>query len=206
MSRKKTHQGVELRSTFGMNRKQENKTWVVIMDRTQGKVYEWSAQGQTLNSIKTWKFPMGKAKGSDLISDRPGRVFDSKTFARGGHQTAMPRHSYSNKEKPQRHLAVVSCKKVVDWVEKGRKREGNLDLVFVAEPKLMGTLKNQFSKKSQEKIVKRWEKDFHWLSEIQVKERLIQWLSGRSKFKLRMMPPKIGAFGYITPSESAHGA
>ncbi len=195
MSRSKTHQGVEMRSTLGMKVSKKSQTWLILMNRSQAKIFNLENRSTDLIEVKSWEFPKGKMRGSDLVSDQPGRVFNSMTISKGGHQSGAPRHSYSNKIDPQTHVAEISVKKVIDWIEKNKAKEKISNLVCVAEPRLMGILQKQLKKRGANSLQKKWEKDFGWLEENEVRERLITWLTGRKSPKKRLIPRPIGAFG-----------
>jgi protein required for attachment to host cells len=205
MSRKKTHQGVEMRSTWGMREEKTGRTWLILMNQTRARVYEWRPQNEDLDLIRTWDFPEGKMKGSDLISDQPGRVFSSQTFAQGGHQTGAPRHSYSSRENPKTNVEVRSVRKVVEWIEKNRETKKVSDLVCVAEPRIMGIIQKQLDKKYHDDLTRKWEKDFSWLEEAELRQRLFTWLTGKQSSKKRVLPRPIGASG-LTAKEKRYGA
>jgi len=204
MSRIKTPRGVEMRSTFGMREVSHSKVWLLSMNRAQARVFKWDQDLEDLVSIKSWRFPEGKKKGSDLVSDQPGRVFNARTFSRGGHQTAAPRHSYSNQERPQTHVAQKSVKQVCDWIETNQFKEKVTELICVAEPKLLGMLKKRLRKTNSNPLFRNWEKDLGWLEEEELRERLLTWLAGRPKRKKRFVPRPSGTHG-VPNQESAHG-
>jgi protein required for attachment to host cells len=205
MSRKKTHQGVEMRSTLGMKQEKPARTWLILMNRTRARVFEWRPDYENLELVKSWEFPEGKMKGSDLISDQPGRVFNSKTFSRGGHQTGAPRHSYSNRESPQTILEVKSVRKVIDWIEKNKEIKKVSELVCVAEPRIMGIIKKLLNRKYHDDLKRKWEKDFSWLGEAELRERLFSWLAGKHVAEKRILPRSIGAMG-LPDKEKRYGA
>jgi len=204
MSRIKTSRGVEIRSTVGMKSTKRANTWLIFMNRAEAKLFKWGRGTQELESVKSWKFPEGKKKGSDLISDQPGRVFDSRTFARGGHQTAGPRHSYGNKIKPQLHVAEKSVKNVCDWIDKNQDKDRITELVCVAEPRLMGMMQRHLKKRNKNPILRKWEKDLGWLDETQLRERLLTWLAGKRTVKSRFVPRPAGTHG-IPNEGGTHG-
>ena len=195
MSRIKTLRGVELRSTVGMRKGQQSNVWLITMNRAQAKIWKWDKDSRDLVSIKSWAFPDGKKKGSDLISDQPGRVFNSRTVSRGGHQTAAPRHSYGNKEKPQTYATEKSVRLVCDWFERNSLKDNVTDLVCVAEPKLMGMIQKRFKKHNGNPIIRKWERDFGWLSEEELRGRLLTWLSAKPKPRKRFVPRAQGTHG-----------
>jgi Protein required for attachment to host cells len=204
MSRKKTQQGVEMRSTYGMNQGKKAKSWVVYMNRAQARVYEWHFEENNFKLIHSWEFPQGRMKGSDLISDQPGRVFDSRTSSKGGHQTASPRHSYSQRENPQTRVAKTSVRTVSEWVETNKTKNGIDKLFCVASPKLMGLFHAQLEKRYRDQIERTWERDFGWMDEAQLQKRLFAWVTGKEKPQRRMLPKSIGATG-VSQKEGKHG-
>lgn len=205
MSRKKTKRGVEMRNTVGMKTDQSENTWVVVADRSQGKVFEWQPKRLQLYEMKTWQYLPGRRKGRELVSDQPGRVFNSMTFARGGHQTGAPRHSYSSEDDPTKHEALLFAKTIADWLEKRREIERNVEFVIIAEPHFMGYLTERLSKASRMRVKKKLKRDFHWVDENEIRDRVIRWLSGRERNVERLLPRRIGAFGYNKSAVSPHG-
>lgn len=205
MSRKKTKRGVEMRNTVGMKTDQSEKTWVVVADRSQGKIFEWQSKRLELTEKKTWKSLAGRKKGRELVSDRPGRVFNSMTFAKGGHQTAAPRHSYSSEDDPAKHEALMFAKTIADWLEKHCETARDVEFVIIAEPHFMGYLTERLSKTSRTRIKKKLQRDFHWVEENEIRDRVIRWLSGKERNVERLLPRRIGAFGYNKSAVSRHG-
>ena len=87
MKAKKTKSGVEISETFGMKKNDRDVTWVMIADRSHARIFRHDRATKSLGLIRDFPHPEGKMKGSDQMTDRPGRAFDSHSQASGGHQT-----------------------------------------------------------------------------------------------------------------------
>jgi hypothetical protein len=96
-------------------------------------------------------------------------------------------------------------RKVVEWIEKNRETNKVSDLVCVAEPRIMGIIQKQLDKKYHDDLTRKWEKDFSWLEEAELRQRLFTWLTGKQSSKKRVLPRPIGASG-LTAKEKRYGA
>jgi protein required for attachment to host cells len=169
----RTSRGTPIRSTLGMRNEKVHRYWALVADRTRACLFERVAglvdneyvlRQETLN-------PDGRAKGHELLSDRPGRSFDSRDSTRHG-QAGGTRHSYGNTEDPKHSAAEDLVRAVGVLVDKAKLNVAGTKLTIVAEPKLMGMLRSLLEKRLTQVELQYLVKDFAWLNEPQIGERL----------------------------------
>lgn len=191
MKKKKTQQGVDISSTYGMKEGAPRTTWVVVGHRSGAQIFRPEERGLVL--VHAFPFPEGKRKGSQRLSDRSGRSFDSWTGAHGGHQTAAPRHALSSRVTPADQAMSVLSETVAGCVEAARKANEFDDLVLVAEPRFLGSLKSHLSESALRRVSLVKKKDFAWLKQPELEARLRP-LFAKARPPERFLPPPRGAY------------
>ncbi|MBI1861531.1 MAG: host attachment protein [Deltaproteobacteria bacterium] len=179
MRKKKTKAGVDISSTYGMKSNAKGAAWIVVAHRSLAQVFEHSERRSGLKMVREFPYPKGRMKGKDLLSDRPGRSFDSHSKARGGHQTGGPRHSMSSRESPANQGITVLSERVANWLETARQKSQYDELILVAEPHFLGRLKSHFSRQTTRLITEEREKDYSWLKRPQLESRLLSLFPGK---------------------------
>lgn len=167
MKSNKTKNGVNIRSTVGMKAGSSPKIWVLLADRSSAQVFEQSEKNGALKSIKTIPFPEGRAKGRDLLTDRPGRTFDGGRKGRGNQRSSLEMRSTVDEQK----LSAFS-QKVNAWLEHSRKKHAFDELRLVADPKVLGSLKTSMSKTTAKLLTGTIEKDLVWMKKGGLENRL----------------------------------
>ena len=66
------------------------KLWILICDASRARVFSASCTGGPLLEVEGFVHPKSRLKGSDIMTDRPGRV---RTGLGGKSATAMPPHT-----------------------------------------------------------------------------------------------------------------
>lgn len=155
----KTKRGVDLKETFGMPESGKRSTWVVVVDRARAAFYEKSADDAAYHAITQLDNPEGKERGRHLVSDRPGRTFES--FTRSGHgQTGAARHAYSSEVSPHEEAARELVARVASRLTSEADDHRYDELVLVAEPHMMGMLKGALPAKLAQRVSRQIEKDW----------------------------------------------
>ncbi len=170
MRKKKTHNGVDISSTLGMKVTPRHTAWVVVAHRAGAQFFQ--KDGDEFTKIHEIPFPEGRGKERDLVSDRPGRAFDSYTKASGGHLTGAPRHAMTSRETPSEHATLAFSEIIAEWLETARKENKFNELMLVAEPRFMGRLEGKLSSSALRVLVDKKEKDYSWLDERDIEKRL----------------------------------
>lgn len=173
MFKGKTKKGVEINRLEGVSKRDNEKIWRVVIDRSQIRIFESKNEGgkQKVAPIAEIAWKPGRAKARDLVTDRPGRSFNSFTKARKG-QTSSPRHSMGSDQDPKQHELELFLRKGGDYLVAAKNKDLFDLLVLYSESKVLGTVKKVFPK-TLLRVVKDMEaKDYAWLTNRQLEARL----------------------------------
>ncbi len=94
--------------------------------------------------------PKGRARNQDLITDRPGRTFDS-----GGHG----RHVMEPPTDPIENEAIGFAKRFAAQLDEGRLDDCYQHLGLIAPPTFLGQLRKSLSKDTARRVVLELDKD-----------------------------------------------
>jgi protein required for attachment to host cells len=108
-----------------------NNTWILVAHRGGARLFENQGPGQGLNLLQDIPHPEGRLKSKDLGTDQPGRGSDS-------HGT---RHAFEQQQEPAAHVTEQFAKQLSTLLEDGRTHQHYRQLVLVAEPHFLGTLR-----------------------------------------------------------------
>lgn len=136
---------------------QAGVTRVVVADQAEARFYDYTRKGP-MRPAGTLANANARLHDRDLKSDRPGRLFDRAPPAMG-RRGAGSRHSTSSRQSPREHEAEVFARSVVAELGKGL-RAGSFDeIVLMAGPSFLGTLRAVMPKGLRESIVAEVPKD-----------------------------------------------
>lgn len=114
--------------------------------------------------IKTWDHPEGRLHDRELSSDLPGRAFSSIRM-RGG---SGVKHAYTKNESPSEHAVENFAVKLARELDRSRGR-GDFDyLVLVAEPSMLGMLRNHMSSLTEKSVLHSLSKNLSNANESEV--------------------------------------
>jgi protein required for attachment to host cells len=120
------------------------RTWVVIADGGHAKVFETEGRAGELAPVVDMMFSADLPANRDILTDRPGRTFESH-----GHG----RHAMENPSDPHRQLKREFAKKL-GGILQTKLMEKRFDrLVLVAPPAALGDLRDVLAKDVQAKVV-----------------------------------------------------
>lgn len=111
-------------------------TWIVIADGAHARIVLNDGPGHGVKPGPKMEFHGLNAPGRDIVSDRPGRAFD--TAGQGRH--AMEPHSdpHENEQRRMHHELAA-------YLDKEAKQGAFDRLVIVAPPKALGILRAELS-------------------------------------------------------------
>jgi protein required for attachment to host cells len=137
-------------------------TWILLADAANARLYQARAPARELTLLRELSHPESRAKEMDLVSDRPGRVRQSRTAAR-------PALEYTPHKQVE---ADRFARQLADALERGLD-EGAYDrLILVAPPESLGRLRHKLSERVSARIVAEVEKDYLHLEPRELRERL----------------------------------
>jgi protein required for attachment to host cells len=112
------------------------KAWVVIAEQGCARFYTLEKPRGELDEVERLEHAEGSRRESELISDRPGRAFDS---------VGAGRHAMEPPVDAKEAEALRFAKEIADHLEKAR-AAGRFDrLVLVAGPQFLGLLRQKLS-------------------------------------------------------------
>ena len=108
------------------------RTWVVIADGAHAKVLQFTPEKPRLEAVKDIAFTIDLPATHDLVSDRPGRVFESHGYAS---------HAKAPRSDPHRELKRSLAHKIADALQTSLADQRYDKLVLVAPPTTLGDLR-----------------------------------------------------------------
>nr|WP_010133576.1 host attachment protein [Microbulbifer agarilyticus] len=143
-----------------------SKAWVLVANHTHARLFEAEKRAGTLNEIETLVYPEGRMKGQELLSDAPGRTFDSR--GDGRHAMEIP--------SVRKQGAKRFAKDIAHTLEKGR-QQGRFDrLYIVAEPSMAGNLRLSMSSPCLATIAGEARKNLTKSDTAEIRAQLPMWL------------------------------
>lgn len=139
------------------------KTWILVANSSNATIFTADSPTAHLVELASFDNPEVRMKQKDLISDRPGRSFDS--HGEGRHAMAV---NVSPKEQEQIRFA----KSIVDRLEKGRVENAFERLIVVASPEFLGLLRVNFSTSLKSLLSLEIDKDYVSLRAEELRARL----------------------------------
>lgn len=126
------------------------KTWILIADGTRARIAINDGPGRGVRPALDMEFHGVNAANRVIMSDRPGRTFDS---------AGQGRHAMEPRTDPQTHEQRSFLHDVAAYLDKAAQR-GEFDrLVVVAPPKALGSLRAALSENVQSKVTGELNKD-----------------------------------------------
>lgn len=149
------------------------ETWALVADRSQLRLFREVERPveKRFELEAAFRHPDGRKHGRDLVSDRPGRSFES--FDKGTHgQGGATRHSYGDPSSPEDRVIDEVVRQAGEMIgEKGLDRKNAVVTVY-AEPRLMGVLRPVVVRALPRAEVVFREKDYAWIQDGELAQRL----------------------------------
>jgi protein required for attachment to host cells len=125
-------------------------TWVVVADSSRADIYSRAKRFSELESVKSFKEPAARAREQDLVSDGPGRSFDSK---------GSGRHAMESDQSEKHNLRAKFAKTIADELELSRQMHRFSHLILVAAPAMLGELRAHLSTETTKLVRDEIDKD-----------------------------------------------
>jgi protein required for attachment to host cells len=119
------------------------RTWVLIADGGHAKVFESLGPASDLVPVEGMAFSAELPANRDILTDRPGRSFESQGRAR---------HAKENPSDPHRDLKRAFARKLAGILEAELAAKRFDRLVLVAPPPMLGDLREALSAKVRAKV------------------------------------------------------
>jgi len=129
---------------------EQTVTWALVANSGFAQIYEIKGHGKEIKEILQIDNPDGRMKSGEILSDRPGRSFDSM----GG-----SRHALGTEVDPHVHEQKIFAHKLVEILKKGIEGNSFQQLALIAPPQFLGELKLVLSENLKKIITKEINKD-----------------------------------------------
>lgn len=114
-------------------------TTVLVAERSRARFFYLESLAAPLVETETFANPEGREHEGDLVSDRPGHLFDGGGTDSHGRHAAQPPQSASDK------VAEDFAKLLCRHAEKMRQQQPDRRWVVVASPEFLGLLRKHWS-------------------------------------------------------------
>jgi protein required for attachment to host cells len=119
-------------------------TWIVVADHQRAKVFENDGPGKGMREVPGLAFATHLHFDRDIVSDRPGRAFESSS--------GTP-HGMEPRSDPHRLEGRRFVERVVDALDEAAKRGAFDRLVVVAPPRALGEFRQALPDRVRDKVV-----------------------------------------------------
>ena len=145
------------------------KTWILVAESSRARIFSADSASSPLVEIETLAHPEGREHEQDMTSDLPGR--DSN-------KTGAGRHAFGDETEPKQQEAIDFAKRIASELELAR-TEGQLkQLIIVAAPAFLGTLRNQLNEQVKKIVTFELDKNLSQHSPEDIRQHLPEHLPG----------------------------
>jgi protein required for attachment to host cells len=127
------------------------RTWIVIADGDQAKIFEHGGPGKGLRAVKDLSLEQEHLKASEIMADKPGRAGAGTA---PGARAAMEYHTDPVEVRERRFV-----ERLADVLEKKRAEGAFERLVIAAAPAALGDLRPALSEEVRDTILAELPKD-----------------------------------------------
>ncbi|MBT8136068.1 MAG: host attachment protein [Gammaproteobacteria bacterium] len=143
-----------------------NRTWVLVAESSRARIFSTTGPRAGLDEIRGLTQPEVRLKERDLVSDSPGRSFDS-----GG----AGRHAMGRESDQKRHETEMFAKTIAGELERARER-GDFDkLILIAPPAFLGLLRKSMHHCCAERVVATVNKNLVQHDAADIRDHLPEW-------------------------------
>ncbi|NDP38972.1 MAG: host attachment protein [Rhodoferax sp.] len=139
------------------------KIWILAANSGNATLFSADSPTAPLTELATFDNPDARAKQMDLVSDRPGRSFDSH---------GEGRHAMEVEVDPKKQEQIRFAKLIADRLEQGRVDNAFGRLVLVVAPMFLGLLRANFGAPLSALVSMELDKDYTALRPEELRARL----------------------------------
>jgi protein required for attachment to host cells len=115
---------------------------IVVADQAEARFYDIEPPDPALHAAGRLSDARARLHDRDLVSDRPGRVFDHAPFG-SGRRGAVAHHGTAGERLPHRHVELLFAHRIGEALALAR-REGRFDrIVLMADPGFLGLIRKE---------------------------------------------------------------
>lgn len=143
----------------------DKATWIVVTDGGHARIARSEGVGPKLRIAPEYvkQLDADVPAGRDIVTDRPGRTFDS---------AGTGRHAMAPPSDPREHAKQEFIRSVAQCLEEANSAGKFQRLILVAPPRALGELRSRLSNGLQAKVAHELPKDLTSLSPGELGEHL----------------------------------
>jgi protein required for attachment to host cells len=142
----------------------EQETWVLVADGARARLLRADVRARRLETLREEESAAARAKTSDLMSDRPGSAFESRSLGKRSAMEPPTDPKQLEKQRFARHLAAL----LEEAESKGRFER----LVVVAAPQTLGDLRAELPPAVLSRVDAEIDKDLTWVEPAELGRHL----------------------------------
>jgi protein required for attachment to host cells len=123
---------------------------IVVADQAEAVFYDSPSLQATPREIGRITDPAAHQHNRDLVSDRPGRSYESVGGAR---------HAIDSENDPRQIEAVRFARRIARRLDEARRKDEFEELIVVAGPPFLGLVRKQLSRPTRARVVHEIRKD-----------------------------------------------
>lgn len=127
-----------------------SKVRIVVADQAEAIFYDTSSLKAAPREVGRISDPLAHLHDRDLMSDRPGRSYESVGGAR---------HAIERENDPRRREAVSFARRIARRLDEARRKNEFEQLIVVAGPPFLGVMRDEMSRPTRERVVHEIRKD-----------------------------------------------
>lgn len=127
-----------------------DKVWIVVADSATARIFAAATPTGPLEERATLAHPEGRMHEQELVSDLPGRTFDS---------VGAGRHKKEVEVGPKKHEAIKFAERIAQQLETGRVQGRYETLLLVAAPDFLGLLREKLGQQTAARVHLEIDKD-----------------------------------------------
>lgn len=109
----------------------KKKPWLIVANSSLARIFTFEKRLE-LKELKVFEHPESRLHNIDLVSDRPGRDFES---------VGTTRHALEPKTSPKQLEIILFAKQLADYLEQEHNK-GEFEVLYIAaNPSLLGLLR-----------------------------------------------------------------
>jgi len=139
-----------------------DNTWVVVANSSRARLFESRGPGGSLALLREFEHPESRAKGGELVSDRPGHTATDQ-----GRRTALDPDT-----EPKRVAQEQFARELGHALEQGRVQNRYAGLVLVASAPFLGILRAELPDGVKKQVREAIDKDYTALVERELAAQL----------------------------------
>jgi protein required for attachment to host cells len=138
-------------------------TWIVAADSSRARFLQVAGRGQ-LVEIESILNPEGRMDDRELITDAHPRFSGHGGVGKPGARSTSGPGSDRQETSAQEHATDLFAKRVGSYLDKARTKHRYDELVIIAPPKFLGTLRKELGKEVEKLVADEVPKDLSWFN------------------------------------------